>query len=526
MLGAILLAAGSSCVFTCLARIVAPRLGLIDLPDGQRKAHSHPTPLMGGVALFFSLSITLGLVGVLKAGSIPADPDSIRLVCLILVSGGLFCLLGFYDDCRSLRPRTKLLFQIAASVPFAVWGRSIETVELFGGGFELGQFGILFTIFWLVACTNVINLVDGLDGLAGTIGMIVCVAIAAHSAINEMYVAMLLALIFAASLFGFLVHNWPPAKIFLGDSGSLLIGFMIGALSIESSLKKATSFAMVVPLILVSVPIFDTLMAILRRKLNGRGIGEADRGHIHHCLQDRGYTRSKTLLALSGLCVAMVAVSMVAAYFGSDFLALGMCASLLGLLIVGRIFGYNETLLFFHYMRVMSLLLVDASGIFRTRLFLARMSRDESNVGGDFWDDLTAYVQMMGGRHLEFVHRSESSDTVIATRVWFTDAPEPTLEGVPLADWQFSYSLPGSQRTRATLVASGASHEQLRGERMIDLHQLFASYCRARVNDETESISIATQSVPTLALHSRQPRTQPAATEAPLDSHRTQRKVA
>src|SRR5690606_31002750 len=120
-----------------------------------------------------------------------------------------------------------------------------------------------------------------------------------------------IALIVAGSLTGFLCHNLPPARIFLGDSGSLLIGFLIGALSIESSLKTATGFAMTVPMILVSIPAFDTLMAILRRRLTGRGIGEGDRGHIHHRLQERGLTRLQTLIVIAGLSVAMTAMTIL-----------------------------------------------------------------------------------------------------------------------------------------------------------------------------------------------------------------------
>jgi hypothetical protein len=216
----------------------------------------------------------------------------------------------------------------------------------------------------------------------------------------------------------------------------------------------------------------------------------------------------------------MVAVSMVSAYFGSDFLAVGLCGSLLCLLIAGRIFGYNETLLFFHYMRVMSLLLVDASGIFRTRLFLARMSSEELNVGGDYWDDLTGYVQLMGGYELEFVHRNDLDDSVIATRVWSAGESRPAAK-TSLADWKFSYSLPGRRRTRVTLVASGASAEEPKSERLVDLYQLFASYCRSRVNDDAESAPI-----PVLAMRAHEPRVLPATSSAATDAQSAPRKVA
>ncbi len=296
-LGFIALAVATSYAFTAVAKVVARRTGMLDRPDGRRKAHAKPMPLLGGAALFLSFFVTiLATRRYYRWDWLVQDVQTKQLTTMLMVSCGLFCLIGLWDDRRAMRPRTKLVLQIAACIPFVIWGRSLDSVHLFGSELELGILGPIFTIFWLVACTNVINLVDGLDGLAGTIGLIVCVAIAALSEMQGFVGPMALALIFAGSLFGFLLHNWPPASIFLGDAGSLMIGFLIGALAIESSLKTATGFALAIPLALVSVPAFDTFMAIVRRKLTGKGIGEADRGHIHHCLQDRGLTRAQSLL--------------------------------------------------------------------------------------------------------------------------------------------------------------------------------------------------------------------------------------
>ena len=298
---------------------------------------------------------------------------------LLLISGGLFCAVGLWDDRVGLRPRTKLLCQVLACLPFVLWSRSVDSIHVFDKQIELGLLGSLFTVFWLVACSNVINLVDGLDGLAGTIGVISCVAVAVLSNMQGFNGPLALGLVAAGSLCGFLLHNWPPASIYLGDSGSLMIGFVIGALAIESSIKKATGFALAIPLVLVSVPVFDTCMAIVRRKLNGRGISEADRGHIHHCLQDRGLSRAQSLLVISALCVVMAGVTLVSAYFQNDWLAFGLCLGLLALLIVGRVFGYDETILFFRYIQAMSNLLAATSGILRTQLAVDRMARTQGH---------------------------------------------------------------------------------------------------------------------------------------------------
>jgi len=475
-LGYMALAVATSYAFTAVAKVVARRTGMLDSPDGRRKAHATPMPLLGGVALFLSLLVTI--VAARRYGRwdwLVQDFQTKRLATMLLISGGLFCLVGLWDDRRALRPRTKLLLQVAASIPFVVWGRSLESVHLFGTGIELAWLGPLFTIFWLVACTNVINLVDGLDGLAGTIGLIVCLAIAALSEMQGSVGPMALALVFAGSLFGFLLHNWPPASIFLGDSGSLMIGFFIGALAIESSLKTATGFALAIPLVLVSVPVFDTCMAIVRRKLTGKGIGEADRGHIHHCLQDRGLTRAQSLMAISGLCVVMAAVTLVSAYFQNDLLALGLCLSLLALLIAGRVFGYNETILFFRYIQAMSVLLANTSGMLRTQLFVSRMNRDERQQPIHYWNEVTQHVAEMGGAQLEFLYWKESTEEVICRLRWHREGSPAAHEPV----WQFQYSVPAAGGLHATLTASGHSSRKLAGRRLVDLFRVFDTFCQS-----------------------------------------------
>jgi len=531
-------AVGISFVLTAVARLVAKRIGMLDRPDGSRKSHKNSTPLLGGVALYVSLLVTVLLARWIDPGLATDNTQTRSLVLMLLVSGGLFCLVGLYDDRHSIRPRTKLLLQIAASVPFVLGGRSIESVHLLGLGIDLGLFGIFFTIFWLVACTNAINLADGLDGLAGTIGLIVCLAIVVHCEMQGLPGAMMPALIFSGCLLGFLLHNWPPAKIFLGDSGSLLIGFMVGALSIESSLKTATSFALAVPLVLVSVPIFDTLMAIVRRKLSGKGIGEADRGHIHHLLQDRGLSRAQSLLAISAMCFAMAAVTLISAYYQNDLLALGFCVCLLVLLIIGRVFGYHETLLFFRYIQAMSLILVDTSKVLRTRLVLARMNQGKSERSLDNWDDVTHHVRNMGGVQLEFVSWNERTDEVISRLHWTNRKPsvggnEPSIDGLKLSSdggqlltdepiWNFSYSVCSDAEVRTTLIASGHFRKKLKGQRLIDLFRVFDTFCQSWSGVTVETPDAGPSDV--ITMPAPPPRIVPATPdepyERPLDNRR------
>jgi UDP-GlcNAc:undecaprenyl-phosphate GlcNAc-1-phosphate transferase len=473
----IALAFGTSFILTAIARVVARRTGMLDRPDGRRKSQPEPVPLLGGVAVYLSLLITVSIARWGLRWEWLAGDDLGRFVSLLLVSGGLFCAVGLWDDLVGLRPRTKLFCQILACLPFVIWGRSVESIHLFDSQIELGILGAVFTVFWLVACSNIINLVDGLDGLAGTIGVICCVAVAALSNMQGFNGPLALGLVCAGALCGFLLHNWPPASIYLGDSGSLMIGFVIGALAIESSIKKATGFALAIPLVLVSVPVFDTCMAILRRKLNGKGISEGDCGHIHHCLQNRGLSRAQSLLVISALCLVMAAVTLVSAYFQNDRLALGLCLALLALLIVGRVFGYDETVLFFRYIQAMSTLLAGTSGVLRTQIVVDRMARTNGAEPVNHWKDLTERVEAMGGTQLEFVCRDEGASEVCRLH-WTSNRSHPTDGAV----WQFEYSVPGSDRIQATLSSHGRLHDRLRGQRLVDLFRLFDTFCRSWTN--------------------------------------------
>ncbi|MEO1994359.1 MAG: MraY family glycosyltransferase, partial [Planctomycetaceae bacterium] len=419
---------------TACARKLAPLVGLMDQPDAGRKSHRQPTPLLGGAAIYLALLLTWGLAAQWASAQL-MTPRMWRLSMFLMISAGAFCLVGLWDDRRPMRARTKLALQILACLPFVIWGRSVESIHLLGIQMHLGVFGTLFTVFWLVGCVNAINLADGLDGLAGTIGLIVCVAVSVHATMLGDVQLAVLPLLIAAGLTGFLLHNWPPARIFLGDSGSLMIGFLVGALAIEGSLKTATGCALALPLVLISIPVFDTFMAIVRRKLKGRGIGEADRGHIHHCLQDRGLSNRQSLIAITALCACMAATTILAAYFRSDTVAVVICATVLVLLIAGRVFGYNETVLLFQYLQTVGSILVETSGLFRSRLTLARLQEVDHHVATR-WSDLEQLMATIGGRRLEF-QSSDSPEGIVEGCLQWTATEEQTT---PNAIWELQYS--------------------------------------------------------------------------------------
>jgi len=450
-------------VLTAAARRVAVRVGAVDRPDGARKLHRDPTPLMGGTAIYLSLLITAGFASLLPGPAALLATLPARALPMLLVSGGLYCGLGLYDDLRPMRPWRKFLCQFLAALPFAIWGQKVAWVEFLGFNLALGAaVGAAVTAVWLVACANTINLIDGLDGLAGTIGLIACVGIAAVADIRGFPGVSAVALVAAGSVTGFLCHNLPPARIYLGDSGSLLVGFLIGALSIESSLKTATGFAMTVPLILVSIPAFDTGMAILRRRLSGRGIGEGDRGHIHHRLQDRGLTRTQTLIVIAGLSVVMTSLTVLSASFKADRISLALCVGLLGLLIVGRVFGHHEALLFLRRVQRVGQLLMNHS-----TLFGSRAARSP-----DTWVAAVDLVRPFGVTRLEMVRFEEASDAVADRRNWF-DASAPLS-----ATWELRVSTrtPGGQRI--TIAAAGDHRLASIASGLADLFALLDETCR------------------------------------------------
>jgi len=462
-----------SCALTGCARTLAPLWGLMDQPDTGRKSHRQPTPLLGGVAIYLSLLLTLGLVAYWGPDRL-MSPSMWRLSLHLMTSAGLFCLVGLWDDRHPLRARTKLSLQVLACLPFVIWGRSVDSIHLLDIHLQLGVFGTLFTVFWLVGCVNAINLVDGLDGLAGTIGLIVCAAVSVHAAMLGEQQLAVMPLLIAASLVGFLLHNWPPARIFLGDSGSLMIGFLVGALAIEGSLKTATGCALALPLVLISIPVFDTCMAIVRRKLSGRGIGEADRGHIHHCLQDRGLSNRQSLIAITALCAAMAATTILAAYFRNDTVAVVICAVVLFLLIAGRVFGYNETVLLFRYLQTVSSILVETSGLFRSRLTLARLQEVDQPVSTR-WSELEQLMQTIGGRRLEFQSMDASEGTLQGSLLWTAPADAVSSNST----WEFQYSHINNRGLRGTLRIVGDHGQQQRPLDLRDLERMGASFCQS-----------------------------------------------
>ncbi len=346
----LLFAMGFSCVL-CLALIpasrwLAQRWGLVDQPDGHRKIHKQPTAVSGGLAILASCIASLGLLFLIPDGEIPNElrnhwPTLVRL----LIGSVAICVLGVVDDFGRLRGRNKLLGQIvivSAVVGFGVW---VRTVHIFGIEFDLGWFGFPFTVFFLVGTINSLNLIDGVDGLLGSVGVILSLALAAMASLGGHWWAAAVALTLAGALFAFLRFNLVRASIFLGDSGSMMVGLILGTLAIHCSLKAPSTMVIALPLGLLVLPIFDTAAAIIRRKLTGRSIYTTDRGHLHHCLLRSGLSARGTVALVSFFCLLACASVLASKAFDNEWIALVTVASIVLILVYSGLFGHAEAML-------------------------------------------------------------------------------------------------------------------------------------------------------------------------------------
>ncbi|MFW6386344.1 MAG: glycosyltransferase family 4 protein [Bacillota bacterium] len=273
---------------------LALRSGAIDRPN-PRRINSHPVPSSGGAAIYLAFMFTLLLFADFNA----------RVGALML--GGTFIFaVGLIDDIYELSPRMKLLGQILAAGVLLLGGIKIEFItNPLGGMLYLGYWGLPLTVFWVVGITNTVNLIDGLDGLAAGVATIAVLTLFFVSLQEGQAVAALPAVILAGSALGFLRYNFHPAEIFMGDSGSLFIGYLLAAISVVGALKSAAAVTVVVPVIALGIPIFDTVYAIIRRLYNNRPVGEADHGHLHHRLLALGWNQTEVVLIVYGVSIVL-----------------------------------------------------------------------------------------------------------------------------------------------------------------------------------------------------------------------------
>ncbi len=321
-----------SIVLTPLIRLLAFQIGAVDQPNARR-INTKPMPTAGGLAIFLSFSlvnlfIMPGMVKVTAFGQTYLD-----YVWPVLLAGGVIVLTGLLDDILDLKPAHKMLGILTAAV--LIWFLTdfrMDNFKIpFGGPFL--HFGpvlsFILTLIWIAAITNAVNLLDGLDGLVSGVSIISLATMAIVSYFflpqDNLFLTMLILLLVMA-IGGFFPYNYHPAIIFLGDTGALFLGFMISVLSLQG-LKNATAVAVITPMIILGVPITDTLMAIIRRRLAGRKISEADRHHLHHRLLSLGLTHRGTVLVIYGITFIFSMISLllnVSSRIGGVLLLIGL----------------------------------------------------------------------------------------------------------------------------------------------------------------------------------------------------------
>ncbi len=302
---AIVLALGLALLVTPLVKRYAFKIGALDRPD-RRKVHKRIMPRLGGLAIYISFIAAVLLT-----------MDITLQVCGLLVGGTLIIILGIVDDTRGLSPRLKLAGQIiaaAAVIPFGLEVNSLTNPFSNEMPLALGYLSIPVTVLWIVSVTNAVNLIDGLDGLAGGTSFISALTLAgvvwietptSGALVPGQGEAVALALILAASIVGFLHYNFYPAKIFLGDSGSMYLGFSLATLSIMGVAKSATFISVIIPVVILGIPLLDTVFAIIRRYCGRRPIFQPDKEHLHHRLIQMGLSHRQAVLSIYGVNVVL-----------------------------------------------------------------------------------------------------------------------------------------------------------------------------------------------------------------------------
>ena len=286
----LVVAALVTALFTPLSILLAPKLGAMDVPRNARRVHSKPMPRFGGIAIYAGIMVGLAIFA-----------QTQRHLSAIMVGCTLIYILGAIDDLKGMKPIVKFVGQVvSASVVFAMGLRINFVTNWFGEGhMDLGIAVCYFvTVIWLVAITNAVNLVDGLDGLAAGISAISALSIAYISYIHGWYGPTICMMVLAGSCIGFLPFNFHPAKTFMGDGGSQLLGFSIAALSVLGTVKSATVVAVVIPVLVLGLPIIDTAMAIVRRTLRHQSIASADKEHLHHRILRAGFGQRRAVLLM------------------------------------------------------------------------------------------------------------------------------------------------------------------------------------------------------------------------------------
>ncbi len=335
-----------SVILTPIVRRWCQQKRALDFPTTPRKIHTVPVPRLGGIAIYLAFFLPLFAVFLTNGEVHELFVYHADILVSLFVTSTLVFAVGVYDDLRGATVPQKLVVQIIAAVLIYLLGFKIELISIpFVGSVPLGILGLPITLVWIVGVTNALNFIDGVDGLACGVGFfsvstMFILSLYLHHPLTAFFAAAL-----AGGLFGFALYNFNPASIFMGDSGSLFIGFIIAAISLHGSQKSSTAVVLLIPIVVLGVPIADTLLAIIRRVSNGYSPFVADKEHIHHRLLSMGLSTRQVTLLLYAVCslLGMIALSMIAV----NNRVLALILVLLSVITIGgmKMLGYTTDMI-------------------------------------------------------------------------------------------------------------------------------------------------------------------------------------
>src|SRR5262252_217036 len=338
---AFLLSVLCGAILTPIVRQLAHRFGLFDHARASRKIHGKPIPRLGGIAIVIAFYAPLVGLLLFQTGVGHLFVAEREHVIGLFVGGLSIAALGLYDDLRGANAWKKFLVQFAvAGLLYSLDFRIEVIANPFGSPISLGWVSLPFTIFWIVGVINAVNLIDGLDGLASGVALVAITTTFLVSLLRGHPLMMLFTSALAGAIVGFLLYNFNPASIFMGDTGSMFLGFVLSTTAIQTNQKASTAVAVLIPAIALGLPIMDTLLAIARRALRGRPLFQADKDHIHHRLIAAGLTHRQAVLVLYGFCLLLGAGALVLTYANSSQAALLLVVLALVAFIFLRSLGF------------------------------------------------------------------------------------------------------------------------------------------------------------------------------------------
>lgn len=451
---------------------LAGRIGAVDRP-GIRTVHERPTPRIGGVAIFVS-TMTLVITVIFLNNAIGDAFRAVQVQLILLLSSAtLVFVIGLADDLKGLSARSKFLLELLVATVLCFGGLRISMITLADGWtLSLGRWGYALTILWIVGITNAVNLSDGLDGLAAGICSIACGVIALFAFLSGNVIMGVFMLALLGSLCGFLVFNFHPAKVFMGDCGSLFLGFIIAASSVMCTMKSAALVGLALPALALGVPIFDTLFSMLRRFLERQSLFAPDRNHFHHHLLELGLNQRRAVLITYMVTLLATGLGLLM-LTSNDIHSLFVFGGVLLLIVfVFCIVGVVQLHTMLARLRQTYVASWHERGVFEDHQLQFRQLRDENQ----WWQAVCQTASQMGFAWVSL--RTRAADGPIKEELWRPPGPQPdpsymVIIHVPLhsgtperiVDLELAIARKGSLETtsrRATLFARLLDENEMR----------------------------------------------------------------